>query len=278
MRYCFEVDCIIERFASMMETFHSINRLRKIRKLWHFVIGFPPIPIEEFKTNFNEYKKKMEYALNSYWAKLKKYNNIQIQAIRVLDYSFEKEGYIYPHYYYGAIPIATNKRRETMIKIQNRRKETIRRGRAILDFHFQSFGYKKKEAIFAYLAKRSAGLYKHDEGKNSKDWNSGKGKLRKDIEAGKYFGLKDFLTLKEYIAMFYKKRHYATVGGLPHGSIPTDSIDNELPEICPFCKNTVEDGGFKIEIEINVNPPPEFLREGRKRGVIWEKRVIGDYL
>lgn len=278
LRYCFDVHCIVERFASMMETFHSIIRLKKVRKLWHFVIGFPPIPVEEFKTNFDKYKKRMEYALNSYWSKLKKYDNVQIQAIRVLDYSFETDGYIYCHYHYGAIPIASNRRREVMLKVQHRRKETIRRGRTILDFHFQSFGYKKKEAIFAYLAKRSAGLYKHDEGKNSKDWNSGQGKLKKDIEGGKYFGLKDILTFKEYVMMFYKKRHYATVGGLPHGSIPTDNIDNELPAKCPFCQNTKDEDGFSIEIEIKATPPPEFLREGRRSGAFWEERRMEDYL
>src|SRR3989344_144235 len=255
IRLCFETNCILERFASTMEQLRSIKRLSGLRRLWHFAIGFSLLDLEEFQNNFAIHKKRYEVTMRNYFSKARK-ENVVVEYIRVLDFSFDKieHGKIYPHYHYGAIPLKSSVRRSSMIKLKAIEKNMNKRMKLNYNFHLQSFGYKSKEAIFNYLAKRACGLYKFNEDKN-KDWASGKGKLKEDIENGKYFGLKDVINEEQYINHFYKKRHYVTSSGIPHGSIPTDNEQHKEGCICEKHGKLTPKDVFTVR-EIDYTPPP----------------------
>ena len=53
IRYCDHPDCLVQRFKRQIETFQDIDRLKSLRKLWHFAIGFEPISELDFKNNFS---------------------------------------------------------------------------------------------------------------------------------------------------------------------------------------------------------------------------------
>ena len=253
VRYCFNPKCLLERYARTLDEFSTIKDLKGLRSLQHVAIGFKPISLNDFKTNFSYHKKRFEKVLNSFWSKLKK-AGVELKGIRVLDYSFEKDGQVYVHYHLGIKPFKAGERRQKMIILNQVRKKMLEKQVDKCPFSYESFGYKPKGSILSYLAKRSAGLYKHGEGKNLQ-WNVGKGNLIKNIKEGKYFGLKDFLTLREYMNHFYGKRHYVCVGGLPRGSIVTDSIESLMPDYCPFCKVELTRHDIRVETTLGCDPP-----------------------
>lgn len=265
VRYCKHTECIVKRYAETLEEFKSIDRLKgskgnELRKLWHFVIGFPHISMYDFQNNWKAIKKDLEYRMNKLWRRLKN-RGVVIEAIKALDFSFEhKDGTVYPHYHFGGIPPKTGQGSQILHIINEEIAKLIKSSKKPSQLVFTSFKNKKKEAILAYLAKRATGLYTWDERPN-KEYNAGKGKLRKDIESGKYYGLADFLTIKQYFDNFYGARHYATVGGLPRGSTLTSILEGELPDYCPICKCDLERDDLSVETTMNVVPPDKYLHK-----------------
>ena len=150
-----------------------------------------------------------------------------------------------------------------MILLNQIKKEMFIHSKKKIPFFFKSYGYKDKAGILAYLSKRSSGIYKHGEGKNL-NWNSGRGRLKRDLIDGKYFGLQNFLSVREYIRHFHNRRHYATVGGLPRGSKPTDNIESEYPDYCPVCKKELHKCDILHCVELNVDPPPNKPQDALK--------------
>jgi len=229
IRYCSHPDCLVMRFKRQLETFQDIDRMKGLRKLWHFVIGFEPVTELEFKKNFGSRKKVLEKTMRNFFHKLVK-EGVNIEAIRVMDFSFVKEGYVYQHYHFGAIPLKSDRVRSVMIKIQSVRKRMIEKMRNKVEFHFQSFGMALKTAVFSYLAIRASGMYKYEMTKNPK-YKHVQSNLRSSIENKKYLMLDQVLSKEEYLKSFYGKRAFETIGGLPrpspHGSNITDGCPTE---------------------------------------------------
>lgn len=255
-RYCGHVDCLVQRFARQVETFGEIKRFDGLRSLWHFAIGFEPIPVEEFKSNFSEIKKRQEYILNRYFEKLKK-KGIHIQAIRVLDFSFKTEGMVYMHYHFGALPVGQNRIRSVLITMQDIRKTTNSRMRVKTPFHLQSFGLASKKAVFSYLSIRASGMYKYDMTKNPNYRHLKIGNLRESIKLGKYYLLKDLLSPRDYVKSFYNKSHFVTIGGLPRPPRHGSNITDDIPLECPI-HGALERKDLRLEIIFEVEPvvPP----------------------
>lgn len=254
IRFCDYDPCIVERFSRQIEEFKSIKRLQGLRSLWHFVIGFPVISKEEFLTSFGSIKSKQEKLLSFFISKLKK-QGIILQGLRVLDFAFSEKG-IYIHYHFGCIPIKSENRRKSMIIIKELERSMSKKN----PFHFESFGYKSKQGIFSYLAKRSAGLYKKDEGKNVY-FNSSKGRLLRDLKSNFYLKLSQIITSDQYLKHFFKRRHYVTVGGLPHGSILRDNSHSHIPDFCPI-HGSLERKDVRVEriFEFFIPPPPNAIK------------------
>lgn len=253
IRFCSKTECKIESFARTLEDFNSIPQLKGLRNLWHCTIGFQLLETYDFRENFSKYKKRHELLMGSLFKKVKK-KGIDLKGIRVLDFSFTKtsDGSVYVHYHFGIIPVKHF--RKSLQTIKSVEKDLIKNMKIKTPFHFQSFGYKNKNAILSYLAKRCIGLYKFDESKNLNYSDNTKGKLKRDIENKVYFMLKDVLTPEQYVRHFYKKRHYVTFGGLPHGSIPTDNSFYNDPIICKQ-HGLLEKTNIRFELEIDPRPP-----------------------
>jgi len=269
IRLCPCPECVVQRFASQLEELKSIKRLSGLRSLWHCSIGFPHISEEEFKTNFSSYKKKYELILYSFFKKLRR-KGISFSGLRVLDFSFVNldKGTLYPHFHLAMLPIEASQRREVMIQIKATEKSmNSKPSKNSLPFHFESYGYKNKEGIMAYISKRASGLYKYTEDSN-RDYASGKGKLMQDIKNKVYFTLSDILTPEEYMGNFYNRRHYVTFGGLPHGSILTDNSESDMPSECKF-HGHLDRKDIRVEIEFEErietpHHPPDLEPSGIK--------------
>jgi len=263
IRYCSNPGCIVHRFAETINTFKEIKRFDGLGNLWHFAIGFEKIPRKEFYGN--SWRKRQYYVMNKFFEELRK-ECVNIQSIRVMDFAFEGN-MVYPHYHFGAIPIGAQNRRETLLKIQKVRIRMISRMRIKTPFHFQSFGTKNKEGVLSYLAKRSVGLYSYDQSKKVEYVPTGKGKLLQDIKNKKYFLFSDFLTKEQFLADYYNRPHWVTIGGLPrpHGSILTDSIPSECPVHGSLTSKDVvvevifEDSGVAKPPNLLPTPPDEVL-------------------
>ena len=263
IRYCANPRCLVQRFVRQMLTFEDIKRFEGLRTLWHFVIGFEPISLIEFKQNFSKHKKRFEGVLNKYFERLKKAGLI-IPAVRVLDFSFTSENKVFLHYHFGAIPIKGSELRETLKLMQSKRMSMISRQRNKIPFHLESFGYKSLLSVCSYLSIRASGMYKY-ESTHDFTYTIQKGSLLEAINKGKYIFLSSVLTKEEYLNSFYGKAHFVTIGGLPrpprHGSNITDGIPLECPN-----HGKLERKDIRIEIIYDdlikiVVPPPNFIIE-----------------
>lgn len=262
IHYCNDPKCIIQRVASQYTVFEEMQRLSNVKKLWHFVISFDLIPLHEFKSNFGKIRKRYQYILNKFFEKLKK-RGVEIQALRVIDFKFDKNMMVQPHFHFAGLPKGLGRLYSDMKVMQEVRKEMISNQRIKTPFHFQSFQnrdgshLKSKQGVLFYMAKRSAGLYTWKESDSKEYIPSSKGKLERDINNGKYYTLKDVLTPGEYIKGFYNRSHFAVIGGLPrprpNGSILTEGV----PKNCPK-HGKLDPKDVRVEIifdEIDIKPP-----------------------
>jgi len=248
IKYCSKPDCFVERFADLIEDMKSIKDFHGYKTLWHAVIGFEPIPLEEFQNNFSEHRNRFSYVINYYFSKLRK-KGINLQGIKVLDLSFVHEGFVYPHYHIALIPVEKIRRGIVMKKCQEVRIELIKNQKIKTPFHFQFLKHSKKQSVLSYLAVRSIGLYKY---KGSSEFNPSKIKILKLktlIEAGAFTFLDNFLTEEQYIKHFWNRRNYSTFGGVSYGSIIRDNVTYK-------CKvHGIIYGRNEVRIEFEVIQP-----------------------
>ena len=259
VRYCSNVNDKVYQFSEMIEELKSIKRLKDLKRLEHFAIGFSAISLEEYRTDFTRHKKRYEQILNVYFEKLRK-KNVIIQAIRVLDFSYATKNMVYPHFHFVAIPFKNNDKRRMMMVMQETRKKMISSMKNKKDFHVQFFQRGSKTGLFSYVALRSIGLYKPEKTEKFEYKITKKATLKESILSNKYFMLKDVISLQIYMKDFYNKRHYVTIGGLPYGSIITDNVLYE----CKY-HGVLDRKSVRVEREMVKNieekePPPDEVR------------------
>jgi len=223
IKYCSNPDCFVDRFADLIEEMKSITEFHGYKTLWHAVIGFEPISVEEFQNNFSKYRNRFTHVINYYFSKLRK-KFVNLQGIKVLDLSFVKNGFVYPHYHLALVPVKKIRRGIVMKICQEVRIELIKNQKIKNPFHFQFLKHSKKQTTLSYLAVRSIGLYKY---KEHSEFNPNKikiTKLKTLIEAGAFTFLDNFLTEEQYINHFWNRRSYTTFGGVSYGSIIRDNV------------------------------------------------------
>lgn len=253
IKYCPKPDCFVDRFADLIEEMKSIKEFHGYKTLWHAVIGFEPIPLEEFKNNFSEHRNRFSYVINYYFCKLRK-KGINLQGIKVLDLSFVNEDFVYPHYHLALIPVEKIRRGIVMKKCQEVRIELIKNQKIKTPFHFQFLKHSKKQTVLSYLAVRSIGLYKY---KGSSEFNPSKikiGKLKTLIEAGAFTNLNNVISEEQYIKHFWNRRNYSTFGGVSYGSIIRDNITYK----CKVHGIIYGENEVRVKYEfINPDKPPD---------------------
>lgn len=264
IRYCSRLKCLVQRFARQIETLNDIERFWNLKKLWHFAIGFEPIPELEFKRNFSKYNKRFQYVLNKYFEKLRK-GGLNIEAVRVLDFSFKKEGFVYMHFHFGAVP--PKHLNLVLHKMQNVRKDMNKRMKIKTPFHMQTFfkkdgGHPSKEGVLSYLSIRASGMYKYDN-TDFFVYDPKISKLIDSIKQKRYIFLNDVITEEEYLRSFYNKPFFVTIGGLPRPSPHGSNITDGIPRICPCC-GELDRKDVRIciifeETKTNKPPPPPDL-------------------
>ncbi len=230
IRYCDHADCITNRYSRVYTQLQNIERLHGLRKMLHFVIGFEKIDIKDF----DKERENFERVIHTYFRKLKE-QGLNIQAFKVLDISKGKRGGIWDgkyfvHYHFGAIPFKFDNMNYALM--QNVRAEMLQNQKVKVPFHVQVLGNKTKESLFSYISLRAVGLYKTFEFK--KDVEFKPKKLREQIENGEFMLLKDMFNIKEYMRLFFGRRFFSVIGGMPYGSKVRDNVSGFIPESCPL--------------------------------------------
>lgn len=253
IRYCSNVGCITDRYSKIYTQLKNNKRIQGLKKMLHFAIGFEKINLDEFDIK----RLRFERVIHTYIKRLKKVG-VNIQAFKVLDISRGKrskslDGKYFVHYHFVAIPFKHDfnlyevLQRERMLQMT---KQKIK-----VPFHVQMFGLKKKESLLSYISLRSVGLYKSYEFK--KDSKFEPKMLREQIENGEFMLLKDMFSLEDYMRLFFGRRFFATVGGLPYGSKVGRNLSGFLPDACEFHGDLAEnDVRVEVRVEGVPDPPP----------------------
>lgn len=249
IRYCSKIPCIVDRFARTMDQLESIDRLKGLRKLFHFYIGFPKIDLEFFP----EKRKEYERVLHDYFAELKRlgvtnavivdkktgekkkvFQGFKIMDISKGDRKKEWDGLYFLHYHIMAIPFSHADSRGLYARIQQARENVMNRQRVKIPFHVEisKGGNKKKEAMFSYIALRANGLFKSFESQKEKDFE--KEELRIQLEKGKFMLMNQLFDVGRYVDLFYNKRFFSTLGGLPYGSKSPYNVSQLFDCKCRF--------------------------------------------
>lgn len=261
IRYCSKHKCVITRFARVLETLKAIKRFKGLKNLWHFSIGFKPIPQNKFVEEFGLIKLRQERIMNYFFSRLRK-EGVNINSIKVLDFSFKKiENFIYMHWHFIALPYTTSLLSKILTSMQSIRKSMLKHQKQKNPFYLKSYGYKKKSNLFAYVSLRSVGCFKKTENKEKGYKIKTKRKLLELLQTGQFIFLRDIIDLETYSKYFYNKRYFSKVGKeivLPQGSIIMDNLTN-LKQV--FCKkhgnlNIYDHLLVRWELELRKQPPP----------------------
>lgn len=225
IRYCDNPECKSYLFAQQLAKLQRVKRFLGLKKLGHFVIGFPKIHIDDFRANFSKYKKRYEYVMNTFFKRLKK-AGFPIHAYRAMDFSFVDDNHVFPHYHFACLPFPMGKMRAYLSTMQSIRSAMISKQRVSMPFHLQFFKNANRTGIESYIALRGVGLYKHETTDKTDYQIPKRGNLIVNIHKKKYFMLKDVVDEATYLKHFYKKRMFVSVGevSLPYGSTSTDNV------------------------------------------------------
>jgi len=260
-RYCNHIHCQLTRFARIYTSLRSIKRIKDLRKMWHFSIGFSYIDIIYFKEKRKEFDKIIAAFFRRVNKRLNKAGITKIQAFKFLDFTKSPDSTYFMHYHFLAIPYNFQQQRKIMRIFQEEKQ----------NFHLEVFGNKNKLDVLAYMAKRTAGLFKEkDDPIDFKRCSLTK--LKDQIESGKFMLFSDFLDPELFFTLFHKQRLYAVVGGMPYGTILVYSNTIQEPFICPF-HGILARKDYKMEFDTK-KPPDRALGALEPLQVTHEKVIF----
>lgn len=222
--YCTDDECIENRIRTAKHNLYNLNINTK--KLYHFSIGFKPIT-----KLTNEARQEFDKVAQLYIKTLKKIVP-SAHFIFYRDINKSKSNELRLHYH--VLSFGFKGFRKPSIPIQEA--EKMLSTRLQMPFKVQLIGYKTKNALFNYAAKRLAGVFGHNKDKTR-------------------FYYKDFMLLDDYAKVIHRKRRlWCSFSAFPLASSESDLIQCKLSVVkkCPYCAHT----HFKIvPKELYVKPP-----------------------
>jgi len=155
-----------------------------------------------------------------------------INALRIFDVN-EKEGHYFMHYHFAQMPVKDYMQFAKNCQIA---REKLERDEGLL-FAVRLFGWRPKESLFGYFAKRMAGVYG-------------------DVEKGNRMFLADMFSLDEYAQGFFNVRSFVIIGKFPSRRLGNVlNVVLSKPSECPFCHST----RLKLVPEYSIKPPSDQL-------------------
>lgn len=215
LRYCSKENDVIYRIGRAKERLDCIGI--KARRLYHFVIG---------SNDLN--KKELELVIGKFFKKLRKSH--QAAYIKVFDISkkhLAATGKMWLHYHIALLPEKIDVRGFISLCqcILNQADH-----RAV----FQNIGWRTKDTVYSYFAKRMAGMYGHK-------------------KEGYYF-LDDFLSMQHFFDIFYRSR--SLTKSIPEGLACTIAPVSD-PKVCPDCGSRMLFAYYELISEVEVLKPPD---------------------
>jgi len=224
LRYCKDPNCVQARINK------NIARLEDYRiyskKLIHFEIGFP------YVKRLNKQNKWLSEAIMRKFTMLMKKLGTPINALRIFDVN-EKEGHYFMHYHFAQMPVKDYMQFAKNCQIA---REKLEREQGLL-FAVHLEGWRPKQSLFSYFAKRMAGVYG-------------------DVEKGNRMFLADMFSLNEYAQGFFNVRSFVIIGWFPSrrlGNVLNVVLSRPLE--CPFCHSHK----LKLVPEHSIKPPLDKL-------------------
>lgn len=195
-RYCTqEVDLFFKQRR-------AYSRLMNIKinssRLYHFTIGSNDLS-----------KKQLEKAISKVVHKFRKkgYKLSYIKAFDIGNTNIRKTGKLYLHFHIALLPEKIDiPQFISMIRIYLKKINPF--------LNFSNIGWRSKENVFSYFAKRDAGIYGHN-------------------KTGYYY-LKDIYPTQAYLEQYNRRKFlsYSFPFGLIYNNVPSPS-----PMLCPKCEN-----------------------------------------
>lgn len=226
--YCWE--CRDQRFAKYYS--RLMDKDIRTRRMFHFSIGFKPIPIGH-TPDFKHHQKVLQR-----WTRKVRKMGYNIRGCRVLDVAirFDRDGGVaFWHYHFALLPEIGFK---SCASDFNQAIDWASRGELT---NVNVIGYRSKGSLFYYIAKRQASIFGHQNDKT--------------LNPEGHYGYKDFVDLVDYVQHFHKSRKLIWQGspiGLVYNTAPDSSIK------CPFCgsDDTTELGIVDYWEVKGCDPPP----------------------
>jgi hypothetical protein len=225
--FCKQDSCVTAREIQARKRLQAIDI--KSKRLYHFSIGSSLMS-----------KQQLERAIYKWVGRMRKVYGYKLLGLKVFDIGrkhYEATGNYWYHFHLAMLPEK---------KLFNVR-QFITDSRSILDgintrakTHsdalFNNIGWRSKNSVLSYFAKRVAGKLGHKkEG---------------------YYYLPDIMNLSEYLHTFYRKKTVSY--HFPEGLIYITGTSYE-PPVCIYCHEYLEFVGTEIKTEIEHKPPPDWL-------------------
>lgn len=226
--YCWE--CREQRFAKYYS--RLMDKDIRSRRMFHLSIGFKPLPIGHIP-DFSHHQRVLQR-----WSRKVRKMGYNIRGCRVLDVSVHFDvdgGKAFWHYHYVLLPEIGFK---DCAADFNQAISWASEGELS---NVNVIGYRSKNSLLHYIAKRQASIFGHQHDKT--------------FNPEGHYGYKDFVDIVDYIQHFHKKRKLVWLGspvGLVYNTAPDSSIK------CPHCgcEDVTELGVVDYWEVKGCDPPP----------------------
>lgn len=271
----YDACCAVFRYQKTLGRIIDYNIRSK--RLYHVVVGFPRLnDIRDLDV------KRAYYLMNEFRRDLKK-NNIVLNGISVLDIADKTNPYV--HLHMAIMPQeGLNFNVEILKKIQRVSEKTKKRLKG--EFVFHAVGWRRKDSLFAYFAKRASGLYGGDKKPKQRipyiDSNGEQRELCYDKT------VKDLMSLEEYVRLMYRTKRINKIGKLLTRRQSPEGLGSIVVPIvvrkCPICGSRDLKTSYLIDYtdiftdlqRLGGKPPPN--KKQKDSSIIAYEQSVEDHL
>ena len=212
--FCNHKQCLRVRISRNLNYLN--NLIINSRRLYHFSIGSNRLTIKELSKTITQYVQSMRK------------KGYKIQYIKVFDINKKTKNHWF-HYHIALLP---ESKLSNINQFMDDSKSYLNKTKAL----FNNIGWRSKQNIFSYFAKRQAGQFGHK--------NQG------------YYNYPDVMSRLEWLENHLRKKNLTKSTAIKSGLIYTINGHNSEPNLCPLCETKLLFSFNDYNAEQNFKKPP----------------------